>query len=82
MLPQAAPHSPPGPGQGHPAMETGKQVVSNCENQAVVAVLTSCSSKEKNLMRLLHCLFFAEATFHFQLTAVYLPGVDNKSRID
>ena len=43
----------------------GRRVVSNCDNQAVVAVLNSRDSREKDLMQLLRCLFFLEA--HFQL---------------
>ena len=55
----------------------GKWVVSNCDNQAVVAVLNSRYSREKDLMQLLRCLFFLEAHFQFQLSAYHLPGILN-----
>ena len=55
----------------------GKRVVSNCDNQAVVAVLNSRYSREKDLMQLLRCLFFLEAHFQFQLSAYHLPGILN-----
>ena len=55
----------------------GKQVISQCDNQAVVAVLSSRYSKEKDLMQLLRCLFFLEAFYSCQITATHLPGVLN-----
>jgi len=62
----------------------GRQVgvVSNCDNQAVVAVLNSQYSREKDLMQLLRCLFFLEAHFQFQLSAYHLPGILNDSADD
>ena len=56
----------------------GRRVVSNCDNQAVVVVLNSRGSREKDLMQLLRCLFFLEAHFQFQISATYLPGVLNE----
>ena len=56
---------------------SGRRVLSNCDNQAVVAVINSRYSKEKDLMQLLRCLFFLEATSQFHLVAVHLPGVLN-----
>lgn len=53
---------------------TGKRVLSNCDNSATVAVLNSRYSKDKDLMQLLRCLFFVEASFQFRLTARHLPG--------
>ena len=44
------------------------------DNQAVVAVLTSRSCRDKDLMHLLRCLFFFEAEFHFNLVAIHIPG--------
>ena len=55
----------------------GKWIVLNCDNQAVVAVINSRYSREKDLMQLLHYLFFLEAHFQFQLSAYHLPGVLN-----
>lgn len=61
---------------------SGKCVVSNCDNQAVVAVLNSRYSREKDIMQLLRCLFFLEAHFQFQLSAKHLPGVLNERADD
>ena len=61
---------------------SGHRVLSNCDNQAVVAVLNSRYSKEKDLMQLLRCLFFVEATCQFHLTAAHLPGVLNECADD
>ena len=40
----------------------GKQVLCNCDNSAVVSVLNSRTSKDKDLMQLLRCLFFSRST--------------------
>ena len=48
-----------------------------CDNTAVLAVLNSRYSKDKNLMHLLCCIFFAEAHSNFNLVAVHLPGTHN-----
>ena len=55
----------------------GRQVVARCDNAAVVAVLTSKYSKDKHMMHLLRCIFFAEAYGNFRLAAVHLPGAHN-----
>ena len=56
---------------------TGVQVLSLCDNEAVVTVINSRSSREPDLMQLLRCLFFLEAHFQFYLIARHLPGVAN-----
>ena len=55
----------------------GRQVVARCDNAAVVAVLNSRYSKDKHMMHLLRCAFFAEAYRNFKLAAVHLPGTRN-----
>ena len=55
----------------------GKTVLSNCDNSAVVSVLTSRTSKDKDMMPLLRCLFFLEAYFQFHLVARHIPGTSN-----
>ena len=55
----------------------GKRVLCNCDNSAVVTVLNTRYSKDKDLMQLLRCLFFIEAYYQFQLTARHLPGTLN-----
>ena len=47
------------------------------DNQAVVSVLTSRSCRDKDLMHLLHCLFFFEAEFQFNMVAAHIPGKFN-----
>ena len=54
-----------------------QRVVSRCDNTAVVAIINSLYSRERDLMQLLRCLFFIEAHFQFHLSAVHLPGVWN-----
>ena len=55
----------------------GQQVICRCDNAAVVAIINSRRSRERDLMQLLRCLFFIEAYFQFQLSAVHLPGDQN-----
>ena len=55
----------------------GCTVKTFCDNAAVVAVVNSRYSKDKNLMHLLRCLFFIEAQFQFRLSAAHIPGVHN-----
>ena len=55
----------------------GRQVIARCDNAAVVAVLNSRYSKDKHMMHLLRCVFFAEAYGSFKLVAVHLPGSHN-----
>lgn len=54
----------------------GKVINCRCDNQAVVAVLQSRSSKEVEIMHLLQCLFF-EAGSSFQIQSSYIVGVEN-----
>ena len=55
----------------------GKRVTSNCDNSAVVSVLNSRYSRDRDLMQLLRCLFFLEASYQFYLSANHIPGVLN-----
>ena len=55
----------------------GRCVQCWCHNEAVVAVITSRGSRDKELMHLLHCLFFLEASFQFSLVASHIPGANN-----
>ena len=45
-----------------------------CDNEAVVAVVGSRSSKHPHLMHLLRCLFLVEAHFDLEITCTHLPG--------
>ena len=55
----------------------GYSLQCQCDNQAVVAVLNTRTSKEPQLMQLLRCLFFFEACWDFSLYGSYLPGIQN-----
>ena len=55
----------------------GLHVKSYCDNQAVVAVMQSRYSRDNELMHLLCSLFFIEAMYGFQITAVHVPGSHN-----
>ena len=57
----------------------GKQAICYCDNQAVVAVLSSRTSREANLMHMLRCLFYIEAFHDFSLRCVHVPGVTNRA---
>lgn len=59
-----------------------KWVVSHCNNAVVVSVLNSQYSRDKDLMQLLHCLFFLEAQLQFQLSGSHIPGVTNSCTDD
>ena len=52
-------------------------MIARCDDAAVVAVLNSRYSKDKRMMHLQHCVFFAEAHSNFNLAAVHLPGIHN-----
>ncbi len=56
---------------------SGKVVRFNCDNEAVVEVIKSGSTKDNFLSHLLRCLFFIEAKFQFVATAAHVPGVQN-----
>ena len=48
----------------------------NCDNAAVVSVISAGSAKDPTLAHL-HCLFFLEARYKFQAVAAHVPGVQN-----
>lgn len=53
---------------------TGLCIQCRCDNEAVIMVLNSRSSKDKDLMHLLRCLFFFESEFQFNIVAAHIPG--------
>ena len=57
---------------------SGQQVRAHCDNEAVVHVMASRSSKNPELMHLLRCLFFIEADNGFSLSVVHIAGVANE----
>ena len=50
-----------------------------CDNEAVVACLTSGTSRSPAVMSLLRDLFHICALFGFVLSAKHIPGVTNKA---
>ena len=55
----------------------GHTVLFYCDNEAVVAILSSRYCKEPRLMHMLRVLFFAEAHYQFRLLAQHVPGTRN-----
>lgn len=55
----------------------GQRVLSFCDNEAVVHMIASRSSENAELMHLLRCLFFIEATWQFTLLARHVRGKEN-----
>ena len=55
----------------------GTRIICRCDNQAAVQSITNRSCRDPSLMHLLRCLFFLEAYFEFELTAIHIPGVHN-----
>ena len=55
-----------------------KHVLFHSDNDAVVHILNSRTSKVSCLMRLLHSLLFAAACHCFSFSAQHIPGVTNQ----
>lgn len=54
------------------------RVVFQCDNSAVVSVISSGTSRDPAVMHLLRSLLLAAATFNFTVTATHLPGKLNR----
>ena len=55
-----------------------KHVLFHSDNKAVVAILTTRTSKVPALMHFLHDLLLSAACWGFTFTASHVPGVENK----
>ena len=55
----------------------GRRVRGYCDNQSVIDMLLSRTSKEQHIMHLLRCLFFIEAKYQFVITVEHIAGSDN-----
>ena len=55
----------------------GYHVCCRCDNEAVVSILASRTSRNSSLMHLLRCLFFFEAYYNIHITASHIPGHTN-----
>lgn len=51
----------------------------HCDNQSVVRILTSGSSKCRHIMSLVRYLFFIRAKFNIVLRSVHIPGILNSA---
>ena len=56
---------------------SGKLIRCYCDNMAVVEVLNSGYSRDREMMHLLTCLFFIAEHFCMQVEAVHLPEKEN-----
>ena len=54
-----------------------KSVLCLCDNQAVVHIVNSGTSRDPTAMGLMHCLFFIAAKYNLLLSAQHLPGPSN-----
>ena len=54
-----------------------KTVLFRCDNEAVVHIINSGTSKDHNVRGLMRCLHFIAAHFNLLITAKHVPGVDN-----
>ena len=54
-----------------------QKILCHCDNQAVVAVLRSRTSKHPHIMHMLRCLFFIEASYGFELASAYINSRAN-----
>ena len=55
----------------------GHKVQALCDNTADVGAINAGVSKDKNMMHILRCLFFIEASHQFQLAACHIPVIQN-----
>ena len=55
----------------------GQRIQFNCDNMAVVSVLSSGYCKERFMAHMLRCLFFLEARHDFSIVAKHVPGINN-----
>lgn len=54
-----------------------KRVLFLCDNEAVVAILRSGTSRSSDIMELVRSLHLCAATFNFYYSAKHVPGIDN-----
>ena len=55
----------------------GGTVTVHCDNQAVVSVVNSGYSKDRDMMHMLRCLFFVCAYWGFEVRVEHIPGERN-----
>ncbi len=55
----------------------GKSILCRCDNEAVVYIINSGTSKDPTVMGLMRCLYFICAKFNLLISAVHLAGIAN-----
>ena len=55
----------------------GKTVMAQCDNSAVVTIISNGTSRDQDIMHLMRCLAFIAAKFEFNIWAQHIKGVDN-----
>jgi hypothetical protein len=55
-----------------------KQILIKCDNQSVVMVLNSGSTRDLFMQTCLREILFFAAKFHFEIRAIHFPGVENR----
>ena len=56
----------------------GKTIRAWCDDEAVVAIVNTGSSREKTVMHLSRCLVFMEARWQCHIVAKHIRGLDNR----
>jgi hypothetical protein len=58
---------------------TGRRLMFFCDNQSVVAIVNSGTSKCPQVMCLVRSLFYIAVKFNFDIKLVHVPGIDNRA---
>ena len=56
---------------------SGKNILFHCDNQAVVDIWASGTSRDPDIMHLVRSIFFSGATHHFTILVAHIAGTDN-----
>ena len=56
---------------------SGKKILFHCDNQAVVDIWASGTSRDPDIMHLVRSIFFSGATHHFTILVAHIAGTDN-----
>ena len=54
-----------------------KRILFHCDNESIVHIVRSGSSKDENIMHLVRELFLISARFDFRISAIHIPGKTN-----
>ena len=55
-----------------------KSILCRCDNEAVVHIINTGTSRDPVAMSLMHCLYFISARFNLLLSAVHIAGAANR----